>query len=109
LEDSAAVNRHKPSVDVLFNSLCPLADNVQAVLLTGMGNDGAQGMANLKAQGAYTIIQDKVSSLIWGMPGSAHKLMAHIVELPLNEIAERLLNIAALDLNAMRKVINESK
>jgi two-component system chemotaxis response regulator CheB len=95
-DDSEKVNRHKPSVDVLFRSLLPMADNVQAVLLTGMGNDGAQGMLELKQQGAKTIIQDENSSLIWGMPGSAHKLSAHDVECDLLDISEKLLEHALL-------------
>lgn len=95
-DDSEKVNRHKPSVDVLFRSLLPIADNVQAVILTGMGNDGAQGMLELKQQGAKTIIQNKNSSLIWGMPGSAHKLSAHDVECDLFDISQTILEHALL-------------
>jgi len=97
IDDSAPVSRHKPSVDVLFNSLIPFASNVQAVLLTGMGRDGADGMLALKKAGARTIIQDKQSSLVWGMPGAAHKLAAHVDELPLNKVAEELLSFAILN------------
>ncbi len=97
IDDSAPVSRHKPSVDVLFNSLIPFASNVQAVLLTGMGRDGADGMLALKKAGARTIIQDKQSSLVWGMPGAAHKLAAHVDELPLNKVAEEVLNYARLN------------
>jgi two-component system chemotaxis response regulator CheB len=100
-DDSEKVNRHKPSVDVLFRSLLPMADNVQAVLLTGMGNDGAQGMLELKQQDAKTIIQDENSSLIWGMPGSAHKLSAHNVECDLFDISKTLLQHALLTRNEM--------
>lgn len=103
IEDSEPVNRHKPSVDVLFNSLEPLADNVQAVLLTGMGNDGAKGMLKLKQHGARTIIQDKQTSLIWGMPGQAFQLNAHTDEMPLQDIAKTILNHAGLDKRHMRK------
>lgn len=92
LDDSAPVNRHKPAVDVLFKSLVPIAQSAQAVLLTGMGADGAAGMLDLKNAGARTIIQDKNSSLIWGMPGSAYKIDAHTDEYPLASIAETLLN-----------------
>ena len=91
LEDSEPVNRHKPAVDVLFDSLMPIAANVQAILLTGMGQDGAQGLLNLKNNGAMTIIQDKQSSLIWGMPGSAFELNAHIKQQPLTKIAKQIL------------------
>ena len=107
LEDTPEVNRHKPSVDVLFDSLVPLAENVQAVLLTGMGNDGAQGMRHLKDHGAFTIIQDQQSSLIWGMPGSAHKLGAEVIQLPLQRIAAKLLRLAMLDRKAFREQTHE--
>jgi two-component system chemotaxis response regulator CheB len=96
LEDSAPVNRHKPAVDVLFNSLKVIATNVQALILTGMGQDGAQGLLALKRLGAMTIIQDKNSSLVWGMPGSAFKLNAHTKQLPLLNIGEELLKNASL-------------
>ena len=96
LEDSPEVNRHKPAVDVLFNSLKPIADNVQALILTGMGQDGAQGLLALKAAGAMTIIQDKNTSLVWGMPGSAFKINAHQKQLPLSSIASELLQNSAI-------------
>lgn len=94
LVDSPEVNRHKPAVDVLFDSLLGVAENVQAVLLTGMGQDGAKGMLRLKEQGARTIVQDKDTSLIWGMPGRAHAIEAHCLDLPLNEIGKSLLEYA---------------
>lgn len=104
LEDSAEVNRHKPSVDVLFDSLIPLANNAQAVLLTGMGKDGAQGMLNLKQHGARTLIQDQVSSLIWGMPGQAFKLDAHCEQVSLTDVATVMLNFSTIDEASMKKV-----
>lgn len=104
LEDSEPVNRHKPSVDVLFDSLCPIAVNTQAILLTGMGKDGAEGMLNLKNQGAITIIQDKCSSLIWGMPGSAFELNAHLKQCSLLDMASQILKFAALDRSAIRNI-----
>ncbi len=102
LEDSEEVNRHKPAVDVLFNSLVPLANNVQGILLTGMGQDGAKGLLNLKNAGAMTIIQDEASSLIWGMPGSAHALNAHVKECTLSNIANEILVYASFDRNGMK-------
>lgn len=107
LEDSPRVNRHKPSVDVLFDSLQEIAGNVQAVLLTGMGNDGAQGMLNLKALGARTVIQSKATSLVWGMPGSAHKLNAHTCEVSLNKIPKVILDYAKLNRDEMKEVLYE--
>jgi two-component system chemotaxis response regulator CheB len=107
LEDSKEVNRHKPAVDVLFNSLEPIAGNVQAVLLTGMGQDGAKGLLNLRNHGAMTIIQDKASSLIWGMPGSAHSLGAHLKEYALVDIPMHLLNFSSLERSEMKEVLSE--
>lgn len=106
LVDSEPVNRHKPAVDVLFDSLLPIANNVQAVLLTGMGQDGAKGMLSLKNEGARTIIQSKNSSLIWGMPGSAHAIDAHTEEAELNDVASKLLKYAAFDKGQMKEAIN---
>lgn len=91
VEDSALVNRHKPSVGVLFDSLN--AANVEiaiAILLTGMGSDGAEAMLRLKQKGAYTIAQNEETSLIWGMPGSAVKLGAAVDILPLEKISQAL-------------------
>jgi len=107
LEDSEEVNRHKPSVDVLFDSLLEVACNVQALLLTGMGKDGAKGMLNLKHSGAKTIIQDQKSSLIWGMPGSAFELNAHCEQCSLTAIAKNILKFSALDRKAMKEAMYE--
>jgi len=104
LEDSIEVNRHKPAVDVLFNSLELLGNNVQGVLLTGMGQDGAKGLLKLKNAGAMTIIQDEASSLIWGMPGSAHALNAHVKECSISNVAKEILAYASLDRSSMKEV-----
>jgi two-component system chemotaxis response regulator CheB len=109
LDDSEEVNRHKPAVDVLFDSLIPLATNVQAVLLTGMGQDGAKGLLNLKNSGAMTIIQDKETSLIWGMPGRAHQLNAHVKQLALDNIGPNILKYAALTKAQMRATTDEKQ
>jgi len=109
LTDAEEVNRHKPAVDVLFNSLISLAHNTQAVLLTGMGQDGARSMLRLKEHGARTIIQDKTSSLIWGMPGKAFELLAHTEEVPLLDIAQKLLSYAELDKKSMSKTLLKVK
>lgn len=102
LSDGVPVNRHKPAVDVLFDSLLTNAGNVQAILLTGMGKDGAQGMLRLKEAGANTIVQDKSTSLIWGMPGQAFGLNAHRSVLPLNEIPKAMLDYAGMSLSEMK-------
>lgn len=84
LSDAPPVNRHRPSVDVMFRSLVESAGaNTLAVLLTGMGADGADGMKELQETGAPTIAQDKNSSVVWGMPGVAVKLGAADMVLPL--------------------------
>jgi len=75
LHDGPEVNRHKPSVDVMFRSVAHnVGPNAISVILTGMGNDGAQGMQEMHEAGAPTIAQDEKSSVVWGMPGEAVKL-----------------------------------
>lgn len=89
------INGFAPSVDVLFNSAVEAAgSNLAGGLLTGMGHDGAQGLLRLKQSGAYTCIQDEASSVVWGMPGAAFKLGAADAVLPLDQVAERLMDAA---------------
>jgi two-component system chemotaxis response regulator CheB len=91
----AAVNRHRPSVDVLFNSVARSAGrNAVAALLTGMGADGAEGLLELKRAGAFTIAQDEATSVVWGMPGEAVKRGAATQVLPLERVAKALLDAA---------------
>lgn len=95
LDDSEPVNRHRPAVDVLFNSLakvCP--KQTIAVLLTGMGSDGARGLLNLRQAGAYTMAQDEYSSVVWGMPKAAIELGAAMEVSALDKVAKQLLNQA---------------
>ena len=88
VNDGPAVNRHKPSVDVMFRSLLACSPkDVHAIMLTGMGADGAEGMLELLQAGAKTTAQNEASSVVWGMPGSAVKLSAVQSILPLKEIA----------------------
>ena len=85
--------RHRPSVDVLFESVAASAGaQAAAALLTGMGDDGARGLLALREAGALTIAQDEASSLVWGMPGAAVALGAACEVLPLSQIAARLLD-----------------
>ena len=92
LRDDAPVNRHKPSVDVMFESVSHSAGlNAIGVLLTGMGKDGAQGLQKMQQAGALTIAQDESSSLIWGMPGAAVELKAADMVLPLPVIPKVLI------------------
>ena len=97
LDDSPEVNRHKPSVEVMFDSAIALgAEKVTALMLTGMGEDGAAAMLRLKAAGAHNIVQDEATSLVWGMPGAAVRLGAASEVVPLEKIAMRLVNHLSL-------------
>jgi len=109
LTDGPEVNRHKPAVEVLFDSLQSVASNVQAVLLTGMGQDGAQAMLRLKQLGARTLIQDKTTSLIWGMPGKAFEIDAQTYQCALKDVALEVLNYAKLDKKAMKLALNSER
>jgi len=75
IKDGPLVSRHRPSVDVLFRSAARYAGkNAIGVIMTGMGDDGAKGMLEMKNAGAYTIAQDKESCIVFGMPAEAIKL-----------------------------------
>ena len=92
LIDGPPVNRHKPSVDVMFRSVAQNAgSNAIGVMLTGMGADGASGMKEMRDAGAINIVQDEASSVVWGMPGEAYKLGAAHHVLPLDKIAVQIL------------------
>ncbi len=96
LNDGPPVNRHKPSVDVLFRSVAEhVGHNAVAAILTGMGDDGAQGLLAMRQAGAATLAQDEATSVVWGMPGEAVKAGAAQHVLPLGEIAGRLLTLVA--------------
>ncbi|MBN2736774.1 MAG: chemotaxis response regulator protein-glutamate methylesterase [Spirochaetales bacterium] len=87
LSDGPLVKRHRPSVDVLFRSAAEAAGkNAMGVILTGMGDDGAEGLLELKEMEAHTIAQDKASSIVFGMPNEAIKLGAANKILSLNQI-----------------------
>jgi two-component system chemotaxis response regulator CheB len=92
LKEGPLVNRHRPSVNVLFRSAARYAGkNAIGVILTGMGDDGAKGLLEMKEAGAYTIAQDKDSCVIYGMPKEAVKLGAVDVELPLEKIMDKIM------------------
>lgn len=96
LSDGVAVNRHKPSADVMFRSVVRSAGfNACGVLLTGMGDDGARGLGELRQAGCLTIAQDKATSVVWGMPGAAVRIGAASEVLPLDAIAKRLIDFEA--------------
>jgi len=92
VKEGPLVNRHRPSVDVLFRSASRYAGkNATGILLTGMGNDGARGLLELKDSGARTIAQDEQSSIVFGMPKEAIKIGAADDILSLEDIAPFLL------------------
>lgn len=87
------VHHQRPSVDVMFNSVANhVGVNAMGVILTGMGADGAQGLLNMKNKGSYTIAQDEKTSVVYGMPKEANKLGAAQEILPLNSIAEAIID-----------------
>lgn len=89
------VRRHRPSVDVLFKSASRFAGaNALGVLLTGMGKDGAEGLLQMKKEGAVTIAQDEASCVVFGMPGEAVRLGAADKVLPLSKIANEIISTA---------------
>ena len=96
LSDGPPVNRHRPSVDVLFRSVSQSAGaNALGVILTGMGDDGACGLQEMQETGAPTIAQDEATSVVWGMPGAAVKLGAADRILPLGKVAAAIMTWAA--------------
>ncbi|WP_040725620.1 chemotaxis response regulator protein-glutamate methylesterase [Thiomicrorhabdus sp. Kp2] len=96
LNDGEPVNRHKPSVDVMFRSVVQnVGPNAIGVILTGMGADGAMGMKELQQVGVPTIAQDEKTSVVWGMPGETVKLNAADSILPLEQVAIKIMELAA--------------
>jgi two-component system chemotaxis response regulator CheB len=92
VRSGAPVNRHRPSVDVLFRSVASaVGANAVGVLLTGMGNDGADGMLEMRKQGAPTIAQDEASCVVYGMPKEAVLRGAVDVVAPLGRIPQAIL------------------
>jgi two-component system chemotaxis response regulator CheB len=92
VEDGEPVNRHRPSVEVLFKSIASVVGrNAFGIMLTGMGNDGAQAMREMKDAGSYNFIQDEASCIVFGMPREAILHGAADEVLPLTDIAPALL------------------
>jgi two-component system chemotaxis response regulator CheB len=89
--DGPVVNRHKPSVDVLFRSVAKYAgSNALGMILTGMGDDGSAGLLEMLEAGAHTIGQDEESSIVYGMPKEAFKRGAVQRQLPLSQMAAEI-------------------
>ncbi|HEY1899828.1 MAG TPA: chemotaxis response regulator protein-glutamate methylesterase [Steroidobacteraceae bacterium] len=96
LDRSAPVNHHRPSVDVLFESVAQaVGARGIGVLLTGMGRDGARGLLQMRHAGGPTIAQDQATSVVWGMPGEAVALGAAQLVLPLLAVAARIVTLVA--------------
>lgn len=96
IKEGPLVRRHRPSVDVLFRSAARYGgQNVIGVIMTGMGDDGAAGMKEMKDAGAYNIAQDEASCVVYGMPGEAVKLGGVDKIMPLNRIATEVVRRAA--------------
>ncbi|MGQ7249173.1 protein-glutamate methylesterase/protein-glutamine glutaminase [Halomonas sp. V046] len=103
LNDGAPVNRHRPSVDVLFASAARHAGrNAVGVLLTGMGKDGAAGLVEMRQAGAATLAQDEASCVVFGMPREAIALGGAGEVVALDEVAPRLLSLVAASGRAQR-------
>jgi len=105
IDQGPPVNRHRPSVDVLFNSAAVNAGkNAVGVILTGMGKDGALGMLEMKKAGAYNLAQDESSCVVFGMPKEAIAIGATHEVAPLNELPKRVMDFFASQGNRAMRV-----
>ena len=101
--DGPHVSRHRPSVDVLFRSAAQNAGpNALGFLLTGMGDDGAQGLLEMREAGALTYAQDEATSVVFGMPKTAIERGAAMKVLPLNRVAGEIVSADARERHARR-------
>ncbi len=109
VKDGPLVCRHRPSVDVLFRSAARYAGaNAVGVIMTGMGDDGARGMLEMRQAGAYNIAQDEASCVVYGMPAEAVKKRAVNKVVPLNEISEELVRHCLHRHAAMQEEVAEA-
>lgn len=93
--DGPLVNRHKPSVDVLFRSVAQFAGgNALGIIMTGMGDDGARGLLEMKKAGAHTVAQDEASCVVFGMPKEAINLGGADEVLPLRQLPREIMRYA---------------
>lgn len=101
VKDGPLINHHRPSVDVLFRSVAACAGrNAIGVIMTGMGDDGARGLKDMLAAGAYTAAQDEATSVVFGMPAVAIKMQAVDDVVPLPDIAAWIRHAVARPLKA---------
>jgi two-component system chemotaxis response regulator CheB len=93
IKDGPPVSRHRPSVDVLFRSAAQYAgSNAVGIIMTGMGDDGAKGLLEMKKAGAFTVAQDEESCIVFGMPKEAIALGAAAKIVPLSAIPAEILH-----------------
>jgi len=93
-DDRPLVSRHKPSVDVLFDSVAETVGSKSiGIILTGMGQDGAQGLLKIQQSGGRTIAQDKATSVVWGMPRVAVEMNAADYVLSLDSVAGKICSL----------------
>jgi two-component system chemotaxis response regulator CheB len=93
IKEGPPVNRHCPSVDVLFRSVAKCAGrNALGVIMTGMGDDGARGLREMRDAGAHTLAQDEATCVVFGMPKEAIRLEAAVRVVPLETIPGLILN-----------------
>ncbi|MDR2188651.1 MAG: chemotaxis response regulator protein-glutamate methylesterase [Azonexus sp.] len=98
------VNRHRPAVDVLFDSAATVVGRQAiGVILTGMGKDGAQGLLKMRQAGAQTFGQDEASCVVYGMPQEAFRIGAVDEQRPLGELAQRVLRVASGETATVKK------
>ncbi len=96
ISDTPPVNNCRPSADVLFRSVAGAVNsNILAVIMTGMGRDGTEGIRMLKRKGCRCLIQDEASSVVWGMPGSIHEAGLADEVLPLDQLGRRITELAS--------------
>lgn len=92
--DSPPVNSCRPSVDVLFRSMAMVyGGSLLTVILTGMGRDGAAGVSAIRRRGGYSVVQDEATSVVWGMPQAVAEAQDADEVLPLDKIAQRIMEI----------------
>ena len=103
-KDGPLVSRPRPSVEVLFRSAARYAGrNAVGVILTGMGDDGAKNMQEMKQSGAFNIAQDDASCVVFGMPAEAIKACGADRVLPLNRIGEEVVTLCRLGATESRR------
>ncbi|MEM7397128.1 MAG: CheB methylesterase domain-containing protein, partial [Verrucomicrobiota bacterium] len=105
LDAGPPVNLYRPNIDLLFRSAALLGGDAVGVLLSGMGRDGAEGLAEMRAAGAFTVAQDEASSAVFGMPGEAVRLDAASEVLDVKEIAPQVLRKIHEKIAMHRKVV----